>query len=359
VGDAATESMMELAVGLVGLGRFGRLHARTLQQIPGCRLAALCDAEESALEAARTGFGIKGLYENLDEMLDSQRLDVLDVVSDEASHAQHVAAGLEAGLSVFVEKPLATSASEADRLLETSRRSRRIVMVGNISRFDARYAVLRDELERGAFGRVVLVRTKRNFSRHWFSDFGGRVHPVYESMIHDLDLVLWYMPGTVTDVFARQVCSGGGDDVPDAFVATLGTADGAIASLCSTWLVPSSAPLNLVEPPAGALELRGTIDAHIDVVGTDLTAHVSLLDSGVQLWSDEALLAPDAGLWPQVHGRVGGALFFEMSHFLDGVRNERPSPVAPLEDSVAAVHLAEAIISSAESGRLLTLEGVP
>ncbi|MDQ3910975.1 MAG: Gfo/Idh/MocA family oxidoreductase, partial [Actinomycetota bacterium] len=176
--------MKEVRVGVVGLGRFGRLHARILSELPGCWVGALCETNHTTLRRCGEEYGVRALYTDLEAMLGSEDLDAVDVVTDESAHGSQAMLCLEHGKAVFVEKPLATDGDEAEAVSRMSRDTGLPVVVGNISRFDARYAVLRRELEAGRFGRVALVQAKRSFSRAWFAGFGSRVHPVFESMIH-------------------------------------------------------------------------------------------------------------------------------------------------------------------------------
>ena len=348
--------MKEVKVGVVGLGRFGRLHARILSELPGCRVDALCETDESTLKKCGEEYGVRALYTDLEAMLGSEELDAVDVVTDETMHGSQAMLCLEHGKAVFVEKPLATDGDEAEAVSRMSRDTGLPVVVGNISRFDARYAVLRRELEAGRFGRVALVQAKRSFSRAWFAGFGSRVHPVFESMIHDLDLALWYLPSPVRRVYAQAHSTG--DGVPDTLVATLTAEDGALAVLQSTWLVPDAAPITLAGPPAGPLNLWGTIDAQLEVVGTSQVGKVDLTADGLSLWDDSGVRTPDTGLWPEVHGHVSGALREELSHFLDCVRTGKQSHLVPAENGAVAVRLAEAIVRSSQEDEAVLLPEV-
>jgi predicted dehydrogenase len=345
--------MREVRVGVVGLGRFGRLHARILSELPGCEVSALCEVDGPTLETCGKEYGVRALYTDLEAMLESVDLDAVDVVTDEPTHGRQTMLCLEHGRAVFVEKPLATNGDEAEAVARTSRDTGLPVVVGNISRFDARYAILRRELDAGRFGRVSLVQAKRSFSRAWFAGFGSRVHPVFESMIHDLDLALWYLPSPVRRVYAQAHSTG--DGVPNTLVATLTAEDGALAVLQSTWLVPDAAPITLAGPPAGPLDLWGTIDAQLEVVGTLQVGKVDLMAHGLSLWGDSAVRTPDTGLWPEVHGRVSGALREELSHFLECVRTGKQSHVVPPETGAVAVHLAEAIVRSSQEDEVVLL----
>jgi len=345
--------MREVRVGVVGLGRFGRLHARVLSELPNCRVSALCEVHEPTLERCGKEYGVTALYTDLETMLASEDLDAVDVVTDEPVHGEQARLCLEHGKAVFVEKPLATDGDDAEAVVKLSRDADLPAVVGNISRFDARYAALRRELEAGRFGRVSLVQAKRSFSRAWFAGFGSRVHPVFESMIHDLDLALWYLGSPVRKVYAQANAIGDGAGVPNTLVATLTAEDSALAVLQSTWLVPDAAPATLAGPPAGSLDLWGTIDAQLEVVGTSQVGKVDLMSGGLTLWDDSAARLPDSGLWPEVHGRVTGALREELAHFLECVRTRRQSSLVSAETGALAVSLAEAIVRSSREGEVV------
>ena len=177
--------MADLRIGLVGLGRFGRLHAETLRGLPGCRLAAICDADPEVLERCGDAWEVAERHRAIEDLLAGSELDAVDIVTGETDHGRHARLALEAGRPVFVEKPLATRLDEAEAVEALAAETGLPACVGNISRFDARYAFLRRECEAGRFGRVVLVSAQRTFSRAWFAGFGSRVHPVFElSLIH-------------------------------------------------------------------------------------------------------------------------------------------------------------------------------
>jgi predicted dehydrogenase len=343
--------MAPINIGVVGLGRFGRLHARVLSEIEGCRIRALCEVDQEVLQQAGKELGIQALYTDLEEMLAAEQLDAVDIVTDEALHGTQAQLCLEHDCAVFVEKPLATTSTEAHAVATLARSTGLPVVVGNISRFDTRYALVRRELEAGHFGHVALVNAKRSFSRAWFAGFGGRVHPVFESMIHDLDLVLWYLPAPVQQVYAQTFASSNNAAVPDVVTAILTATDGSLAVLQSTWLVPDGAPITLARPPVGSLDLWGTIDAQIEIIGTAQSGRIDLLANGLSIWNRSHVLQPETGLWPEVHGRIQGALREELFHFLECVRIKAPSTIMPHETAVNAVVLAEAIVRSAREGQ--------
>jgi predicted dehydrogenase len=286
------------------------------------------------------------VYTDPGEMIRSDGIDVIDIVTDEDMHGPLGVLALQYGKHVFIEKPIATSYAEAEEIYRLSREKQKQVMVGNISRFGQPYAALHRYVQSGALGRIAHIRAKRDFSREWFEHFGKRVHPVYESGIHDLDLILWYANSKCREVYAIERKMSG-YKYPDLFSAVLIFENGVTATLESAWLVPAKGPQNLVE----SLELGGTIDARIEIVGTESSARFATLDTGLSVWTDRGVLVPDYVLWPEEHGEVGGAIRSELQHFIRQVIRNEESPIAPLIDSVESMRIADAIVRSASLGQ--------
>src|SRR5690606_28976915 len=118
----------------------------------------------------------------------------------EPMHAEQAMAALERGVAVFVEKPLAMTAAEAEEVARKAASAGVPLQVGFVLRFDVQHALLKAELASGALGEIVSIRTKRNCSRAWFPSFGDRAHPVQETSIHDIDLLLWLTGSPVVRV---------------------------------------------------------------------------------------------------------------------------------------------------------------
>jgi predicted dehydrogenase len=343
------ESSEQVRVGLVGLGRFGKLHAAVLGELPGVELAAVCDPqpdEVSALVARHAG--ARG-FTDFEEMLNSTDLDAIFLVSPEPFHAEQALAALSRGIATFTEKPLAMTATAGERVAAAAAAAGVPLQVGLILRFDSQHALLKSEIDRGALGQVISLRAKRNVSKAWFPDYGDRAHTIYETTIHDIDLLLWFANSPITRVQALQRHLSG-LRYPDGCWALVEFESGAVGILETSWLVPAGAPANVVTP-----DWRGTIDAEIEVVGDVGTGRIRLLDAPLSLWATDFAAAPETGLWPEVSGSIGGALRDEDAHFVDRVRRGAPESIASVADAVMGLRVAEAIVTSAASGSAVDL----
>lgn len=336
-------------VGLAGLGRFGYLHGRILAGLGSVDLVAACDPRAEARAWAEQELGVPRVVSSFDELLATPELDALFIVTPEDLHTRHALAAIERGIPTFMEKPLSTSASDARRVVQAARDAGVFLQIGFVVRFDAQHAMLRTRVEAGEFGEIITFRAKRNCSKDWFAGYGERAHSVYETIIHDIDLMLWFTGSRVRSVYALER-NVSGLTYPDAVVATLHLENGTMALLETSWLVPANAPMNVT-----AGDWVGTIDAEFEMVGTEATARYRLLDSGLSIATADAQIHPEVGLWPDVYGSIGGALRLEDEHFIACVRSGTSSSIASLDDALHGLEIAEAIVHSAGSRSVVTL----
>lgn len=337
-------------VGIAGLGRFGSLHAQILSELPGVTIAAICDPDQSAREAAAARYGGAVTYGLFSDLLDHDGLDCVYVVTPEETHEEMVGLAISRGLPTFLEKPLALSASRGQAIVDQSRKAGVYLQVGFVLRYESRSMFLRDQISRGDFGRIATVRAKRNCSKAWFDVYGDRAHAVYETIIHDIDYLIWISGSRCTSVYALER-NFTGKRFPDATMALLRFENGIAASLETSWLVQSGAPANVVTD-----SWAGTIDAELEVVGEYRSARLRSLESGLEIWTGERSFHPEFGLWPELNGSIGGALRAEDEDFINAVRTGVASSIASVEDAVHGLSVAEAITKSASSGGEVAVE---
>ena len=342
-----------LRLGLAGVGRFGQLHAAVLAQLPGVELAAVADPDPLALGSALERHGVSRGYGDALELIDDPDLDGVVLATPDEQHHQQALAVLRSGRALFLEKPLAASWAQARELQHTATSRGALLQVGLVLRYDLAHRQLWQQVRSGAFGDLVSIRCQRNCSRSSFAAIADRVHTVFRTLTHDIDLVLWLTGSRVVRVMASDYRQG--DHLsPQGCFALLELANGCIAQLESSWYVPSQAPAN-VAGSSGA----SCIDAELAVVGTQRSAKLRWLDGPLQIWGGEQLQRPDSCLWPVLDGQVAGALREELADFSQVLRSGMPSAVADLDAAVEGLRIAEAIITSAASRRPVLLAADP
>ncbi len=180
---------MKLAV--VGVGDFGRNHVRVWKELEGVELVGVLDANAERAQKVATEFATVVL-KDFDDLVSQAQAVSLAVPT--AEHARIGCALLERGLDVLVEKPMAASLEEADALLAAAKRNNRILQVGHLERFNPAVIAAEKIISRPLF-----------FEIHRMGVFSPRsldVDVVYDVMIHDLEILLAFVPGAVTDLRA-------------------------------------------------------------------------------------------------------------------------------------------------------------
>ncbi len=185
---------MTIRAGVIGAGRLGRQHARVYTEMTGCVLVGVHDIDAGRAEAVAHEFGVRA-FEQCHALLDA--VDAVSVAVPTAEHASVGCTALEAGAHVLVEKPIAATVAEAERMVATASSARRHLGVGHVERFNPAFMVLR-EME-------VAPRFIESHRLAAYSPRGTDVAVVLDLMIHDLDLLLALIPSHVTEVAAVGV----------------------------------------------------------------------------------------------------------------------------------------------------------
>lgn len=226
-----------IRVGLVGYGAWGRMHVGGIARSPGLSLAAvLCGSDASASVAAADLPGIT-VYRDLEALLRDRAVDLVDIVAPNHLHAGMAVAALKAGKHVLVEKPMATTLADADRVVAAAERSGTYVGIGLELHVSRQWARVRELIAEGALGRLRYANLML-FRRPFRGGSGGWRHArdrvgswILEEPIHYIDLLLWYFRerGLPVELSADGVPSALGAGMYDAFTCTLRFADGAYA----------------------------------------------------------------------------------------------------------------------------------
>ncbi|MEL6616680.1 MAG: Gfo/Idh/MocA family oxidoreductase, partial [Bacteroidota bacterium] len=136
----------------IGVGYWGRNLLRNAAAMPGTNVVAVCDTDPRALDAARRLAPEARLSSDLDLVLSDASIEAVIVATETPTHAEIAARALEAGKHVFVEKPLAQSVEDAERLVALAEAHDRRLMVGHLLRYHPAYRHVEDLVARGGLG---------------------------------------------------------------------------------------------------------------------------------------------------------------------------------------------------------------
>lgn len=336
----------QVQVGVAGMGWFGRTHLDAWASVHGATVLGVCDRDPAALrphvEHAQTDFHTDSggdqapdirpdvsRYSTIAELLASG-IDLLDVVVTEPEHETCVRAALVAGVDVVVEKPLALTLDAAVDLVDLAERLGRRIYVSQVLRFDPRHVALADSV-RGQRLRHLSMSRHFQTTAH---DVYGRVHPVLNAAVHDIDLAVWLAGGTPDRVtaFASHHL---GREHPDVVDLVLEWDGGLRAVIQNSWHLASSCPYGftfdcVVHASDGTYQIRNEPVLHA--------------------WTANAVTAPEMFLWPRLAGVRAGALVAELQHFSECATRGEPSARVPLVDALAVMGTCQAALAAIESG---------
>lgn len=331
--------MDKVRVGIVGLGEWGASHLEAYQSLPNAEVVALCDPREERLRELAARYSVADWSPNDADLWDREDVDLVSVVTYERDHLNPVMNALGSGKHVVVEKPVSTTADEARQMASAAAEYGRYLVPGHVLRFEPRHAQLRSLLGSGEIGKPVSVYSKRARPRRLFDTF-KRVHTVFGSMVHDIDLAIWYAGSRVRSVKAYERSISGADS-PEVLWVCLEFENGVLAVLHSNWMTPDEAGADVADS--------------VELIGEGGSASLETVNAAPQLWTRSGRRAYELGHHANVDGMVFGALRRLLAYVCDCVsRQETPSRV-PLEDAIHGVEVAEAVEQSAKTGREVNL----
>ena len=183
-----------IRVGVIGTGYLGRLHARVLTEMPEVVLTGFVETRDDVAAEVGTSLNAKR-FRSVAEL--AREIDCAVVATPTVTHLAVASELIEAGCDVLVEKPIAATAADGQRLAELAASRKRIVQVGHVERYNPAITAV-----------APLLRTVRYIEAERLGVFVGRsldIDVLLDLMIHDLNLVLSLTSDEVVEVRAVGV----------------------------------------------------------------------------------------------------------------------------------------------------------
>ncbi len=220
-------------VGVVGLGYWGPNIARNLAAIDGCELRWLCDGDPAARERLAPSFPGARLSGDLEELLADDQLDAVALATPVPTHAELAIAVARAGKHCFVEKPLATSAADAEAAVAAAAEAGRILMVGHLLEYHPAVARLKRLLDEDELGALYYVYGDRlNLGK-----LRADENALWSLGAHDVSVVLHLIDEEPVECVAHGA-SYVRKGVEDVVFCFLRFPSGVLAHLHLSWLDP-------------------------------------------------------------------------------------------------------------------------
>ena len=228
-----TPNEAPVRIGVLGVGRIGRMHARLLaHDVPGAELGVVYDIDAGAAKAVAADLGVTAAA-SVDELLGDPKLDAVAICTSTDTHVDLLVAAAASGKAIFCEKPVSLDLDEVDRALGAIEAAGAPLQVGFNRRFDPAHRSVRDAVASGMIGPVHLVRISSRDPAPppiGYIEVSGGIF--LDMTVHDFDMARYVTGSEVVEVYAQGAVRvdpaiGAAGDL-DTAVVTLRHADGCL-----------------------------------------------------------------------------------------------------------------------------------
>ena len=320
-----------LKVGVLGAGHLGKIHLRLLNESMKYELIGFYDADAINGKKVAAEFGYT-YFENINRLIDS--VDVVDIVTPTLSHYDCAKKAMEKGKHVFIEKPIANTLAEAEKLIALSHKNNIKGQVGHVERFNPAFMAVKEKIHDPMF-----IETHRLAE---FNPRGTDVPVVLDLMIHDIDAILSVVRSKVKRINASGVSVI--SNSPDIANARIEFDNGCVANL-------TASRISLKSMRKSRFFQK---DAYISVDFLEKKAEVVKMKDAPQKPGDFDMILQNAeGIKKQIYFEnpdiiQNNAIMDELESFADAINNDK-DPVVTLEQGTNALKVALQIIESFEN----------
>lgn len=320
-----------LNVGIIGAGSYGAQHAEAIAALPDIALAAACRTNPAALAEFTAQYGGQG-YPDYRDLLADPAVEAVVIATPHHLHTAITEDAARAGKHILLEKPMAPTLAECDRIIQAAEAHGVKLMVGHVNHFAPAYARARALLDSGAVGEIVLGLS--TMSKFWFEPNRRAWHLTPETGggmwrtagMHCLDRLTWLVGSPIASVSAQFGARFHDQAADDSGLIFARFANGAAGTIVSVGY-KTGAPKHLTE---------------LTCTGGMMT--IDYVD-GVRIGQDEQWQpVPDSGSANWMHEALVG----EWRTFAESIKQDSP----PAVTGDFARHIMAAVFAAEESSRL-------
>jgi predicted dehydrogenase len=290
-----------IGLAIVGAGRIGLIRGEMAARHPSVGWIGVAETRAEHGKQVADRLGAEFVTTDFRELLRRPEVTAAIIATDEHLHVEPILAAVDRGLSLMIEKPLATELADSARVLAAIERSGVDAVVGYTQRFRRRFLVAKEKVRTGQLGDVTLVTSRAFMNRlvaldnYRRTDRPETISPMVISGTHALDVVMWLMEAkTPVEAYARSIdrVLGPTHKGIDATAGLISMSDGSLYHLNISWALPVVWPGSVYSLEIGIVGTEGVLtidDTHRDVMATtlpqqagytpDVTRNVDFLES--------------------------------------------------------------------------------
>lgn len=314
----------EVNVGVIGLGRIGKLHVHNIMaQIPGIKLIGVSDIIENSLQEVSQKYDIPIVKNDYRHLLDNKEIDAVVICSSTDTHAKIIIEAAQAGKDIFCEKPIALDLKEIDRALEAVQTEEVKLQIGFNRRFDPSFMKAKEMVQKGKIGKPHIVKiTSRDPAPppiEYIKVSGG----IFLDMtVHDFDMIRYLLDDEVKELMAVGSC------LVNPEISKYNDIDTAIITVQY-----KNGAWGIIDNSRQAVY---GYDQRIEVFGTEGCVQVTnKKPTEVSLYGTESTKS-DKPLYFFLE-RYNESYINEMKHFVDCIQNECNPSVSGYDGKMAAI----------------------
>jgi len=310
-----------MRIGLIGVGRIGMFHASTLRGLPGVDSLIITDADQERARQVAAEFGAQTARSAADLL--GSGLDALVIAAVTGAHPKLIKCGVQAGVPVFCEKPVAPDVEGTLDVIKSTTGSAVPVQIGFQRRFDEGFRAAREAARSGSLGWLHTIRSTTFDaappSAGYISGSGGIFR---DCAVHDFDAIRWVSGREVVQVYATGANRG------EEFFRAAGDVDTASATLT-------------LDDGTLAVVSCGRYNVRLEVLGSAGSLCAGLDDRMALRSAEPGQPFPAGPAHRDFVGRFGDAYVAELATFVEVAAGQTASPCT-LEDALEAFYVAEA-----------------
>jgi scyllo-inositol 2-dehydrogenase (NAD+) len=335
----------KLPVGVIGLGRMGKIYSGHLARHSQSQLVCVSDVIEERAQTLAAEFGVESWSTDYRDVLEDRVIEAVFVTSSTSTHREIVIAAAEAGKAIFCEKPIALTLEDADQMIATIEKTGVMFQAGFMRRFDRGYVAAKEQIEAGVIGKPV---TFKSIGRDPFcpdlgyADLNVSGGLILDMAIHDFDLGRWLMADEVKRVYTE----GGTLAFPQ--LNTVGDIDNAVVNMLF-----ERGALGNVEVSRNALY---GYDIRTEILGTEGGLNIGYYQQTPLLVMTTKGISYD--MVPYIIERFGDAYLAQTQDFVERVLDDR-EPAVDAHDARAALAIGLAARRSYQEARPVELAEYP